>query len=152
MNAMPNNDCYFCLRQKGSIPVPGAAVYSDDLVYANHAYDDPKQNYLGEFYIQTRRHVHHWADLTNDEACAIGLLITRLSRALKLVLKIEHTYVVYYAEVTPHLHVILTARYPDMPKEYIRGNIYKWPQAPLGDEEKIVNLCKEIRGALKTNQ
>lgn len=136
----------------GSIPVPGGTVFSDELVYANHAFDDPKQNYLGEFYVQTRRHVDHWADLTDEEACAVGLLITRLSRALKLILKVDHTYVVYYVEVTPHLHVILTARYPDMPKEYIRGNIYKWPQAPHGEERKIVELCEKIRGTFKTKK
>ena len=145
---MINENCYFCIRQNGKELVPGGAVYSDDLVYANHAFDHPESNYIGEFYIQTRRHVHHWADLTDAEASAIGLLITRLSRAMKSVLKVGHTYVVYYAEVTPHLHVILTARYPDMPKEYIRGNIYKWPKAPHGGNKEITELCEKIREAI----
>ncbi|HLK57630.1 MAG TPA: HIT domain-containing protein [Chthonomonadaceae bacterium] len=137
--------CVFCEQQNGLSPVVGGAIYSDDLVYASHRFDASAPTYLGYIAVQSRRHVHHWADLTDAEASAIGLLITRLSRALKACLGVDHTYVVYYAEVVPHLHVLLTARYPDMPKEYWRGKIYDWPAAPKGGVEEVTQLCDTLR-------
>ena len=51
----------------------------------------------------------------------MGLLITRLSSALKACTDAEKVYAVFYGVVTPHLHVHLTARYPDTPAEYLRN-------------------------------
>ena len=79
------------------------------------------------------------------EASAIGLLITRLSRAFKACMGVDHTYVVYYAEVVPHFHALLTARYPGVPEEYWRGKIYDWPQAPRGGASEVAMLCEKLR-------
>jgi histidine triad (HIT) family protein len=140
--------CVFCEQQNGLAPVVGGAIYADELVYANHRFDTSEPTYLGYLAVQTRRHVHHWADLTDAEASAIGLLIARLSRALKTCLGVDHTYVVYYAEVVPHLHVLLTARYSDTPKEYWREKIYEWPQAPRGGANEVEALCDKLRTCL----
>ncbi len=137
--------CFFCDQQSGRVPVIGGPIYQDELVYANHWFDSSEPTYLGYLTVQTRRHVHHWADLTNAEAQAIGLLIARLSRAIKECLRAEHTYVVYYAEVVPHLHVLLTARYPGTPEEYWRWKVYDWPHAPRGGAEEVAALCDKVR-------
>ena len=39
--------------------------------------------------------------------------------------------------VVPHLHVLLTSRYPGTPPEYWRSQVYGWPGAPKGGPEEI---------------
>jgi diadenosine tetraphosphate (Ap4A) HIT family hydrolase len=78
----------------------------------------------------------------------MGLLITRLSNALKACTGAEKVYTVFYGEVIPHLHVHLTARYPDTPAEYLRWKIEDWPGAPRGNADEIAALCRRLRAAL----
>jgi diadenosine tetraphosphate (Ap4A) HIT family hydrolase len=61
------------------IPIPGGAIYEDELLYAGHG----GPGYLGYLFVEPKRHVPGWADLTDKEAQALGLLVARLSRALK---------------------------------------------------------------------
>jgi histidine triad (HIT) family protein len=137
--------CFFCDQQNGRVLVVGGAIYADELVYATHMFDQSAPTYLGYLAVQTRRHVHHWADLTDAEASAIGVLIMRLSRALKACVGADHTYVVEYAEVVPHLHILLTARYAGTPEAYWRGKVYDWPQAPKGGAHEVAVLCDNLR-------
>ncbi len=98
--------------------------------------------------LETKRHTPGFADLTSTEAQAIGLLITRLSNALKACTGAEKVYAVFYGEVTPHLHIHLTARYPDTPAEYLRWNIEDWPDAPRGNMDDVAALCRRLRSEL----
>lgn len=137
--------CFFCDQQAGRRALTGGVIYGDEWVCATHMVDAAGPSYLGYLAVQTRRHVHHWADLTDAEAMGIGLLSTRLSRALKACLGVDHTYTLYYAEVVPHFHVLLTARYPGTPEAFWRGNVYDWPQAPRGDAAQVAALCDQLR-------
>ena len=138
-------ECFFCDQQNGRVPPIGGAIYADDLVYVTHMFDPSEPTYLGYLAVQTRRHVHHWADLSEAEASAIGILIMRLSRALKACLAVDHTYSVSYAEAVPHFHVLLTARYSGTPEAYWREKVYDWPQAPKGDAHEVAVLCDNVR-------
>ena len=82
---------------------------------------------------------------------AIDLLSTRLSRALKACLGVDHTYTVYYAEDVPHFHVLLMARYPGTPEAFWRGNVYDWPAAPRGDAAQVAALCDQLRERLQAS-
>lgn len=75
----------------------------------------------------------------------MGLLIARLARALDDCCGAERACVEFYGEVTPHLHVYLTARYPGLPSEYWRANIGKWPEAPKGGPDEIAALGARLR-------
>ena len=143
------NACIFCDIQQGRTPLTGGPIYEDDLVFAQHAHFDDGPNYLGSLVIETRRHTPDFADLTPTEAQATGLLIARLSHALKVCTGAEKVYVEFYGEVTPHLHVFLTARYPGTPAEYLRWNVENWPDAPRGGVEEITALCQRLRAALE---
>ncbi len=142
-------ECLFCQIQQGLVPVTGGPVYEDELVYASHYSHDGEPVYLGYLIAQTRRHVPTFAELTDAEAQAIGLLVTRLGRALKSSTGAERTYVVFFGEVVPHLHVLLTARYPGTPPEYWRSQVYAWPDAPRGGPTEIAALCERLRASLK---
>ena len=145
--------CFFCDIQQGRTPTIGGSIYEDDLVYAHHWDDGPdeKLHYSGHVVLETKRHTPDFANLTLAESQAIGLLITRLSRALKVCTGAEKVYVVFYGEVTPHLHVHLTARYPNTPPEYLRWNVEKWPGAPGGDADEIVDLSQRLSAFLREN-
>jgi len=137
--------CYFCNKIKGMVPVIGGAIYEDDLVYASHNYDDEGPTYLGSLVIQTKRHTPSFAELTDAEAQAIGLLIARLSRALKACAGAERAYTVFFGEAVPHLHIYVTARYRDTPQEYWRMHVDKWPDAPRGGSPEVAALCERLR-------
>ena len=143
-------ECLFCQIQHGLVPIAGGTVYEDELVYASHYSHNGETMYLGYLVAQTRRHVPTFAELTDAEAQGVGLLVTRLSRALKACVGAERTYVVFFGEVVPHLHVLLTARYPGTPPEYRRSQVYEWPDAPTGGPEEIAALCDQLRAFLKS--
>jgi diadenosine tetraphosphate (Ap4A) HIT family hydrolase len=139
--------CLFCDIQHGYPPAVGGPVYEDDLVYAYH-WDEEGSGYLGHLVLMTRRHTPDFANLTPAEAQAVGMLIARLSSALKVCTGAEKVYAVFYGEVTPHLHVHLTARYREAPPEYLRWRAEDWPDAPHGDGDAIGALCDRLRAAL----
>lgn len=141
-------ECLFCAIQRGKAPPIGGPVYEDELVYAHHFEDGDGPSYLGHLLVETRRHIPGFADLTPAEAQAVGLLIARLSHALKASTGAEKVYAVFYGEVTPHLHVHLTARYRETPAEYLRWNIEDWPDAPRGGADEVAALCHRLRRAL----
>ena len=140
--------CLFCAIQQGVTPPVGGPIYEDDLVYAHHACFDDGPAYLGNLVLETKRHTPDFTDLTPAEAQTIGLLIARLSSALKVCTGAEKVYLEFYAEVTPHLHLFLTARYSNTPAEYLRWNVKDWPDAPRGDAQEIAVLCERLRAAL----
>jgi histidine triad (HIT) family protein len=140
--------CLFCAIQQGAQPPKGGVLYEDDLVYAHHGDFDDGPTYLGHVMVETKRHTPEFADLSEDEARAVGSLITRLSRAIKVCTGAERVYATFYGEVTPHLHVHLTARYPGTPAAYLRWNVEDWPDAPRGNADEVSALCERLRSAL----
>jgi histidine triad (HIT) family protein len=139
--------CLFCDLATGvTAPVDGL-IYADDLVVASHASPDAddKPEYLGYVYAQTRRHARSLAELSDEEARAMGLLLTRLSRAIKVCAGAEHVYAEFYAEVVPHVHILVVARYAGTPTEYWRWRVTEWPQAPRGGRKEIAELARRLR-------
>ena len=144
-------ECLFCRIQKGLIPLAGGPIYEDELVYAHHFHTDEWPAYLGHLLVETKRHTPDFADLTASESQTIGLLITRLSKALKTCAGAEKVYAIFYGEVTPHLHVHLTARYPGTPAEYLRWNVEDWSDAPKGNWDEVAALSERLRAFLMSN-
>ena len=139
--------CLFCDVLRGAAPAVGGAIYEDDLIYAYH-WADEGPSYLGHLALITKRHALDFAALTPAEAQAVGLLIARLSSALKVCAGAEKVYAEFYGEVTPHLHVLITARYPGAPPEYLRWNVADWPDAPRGGAAEVAALAGRLRAYL----
>ena len=144
-------ECLFCRIQKGLIPLAGGPIYEDELVYAHHFHTDEWPAYLGHLLLETKRHTPDFAELTAAESQAIGQFITRLSQALKACTGAEKVYVTFYGEATPHLHIHITARYPDTPVEYLRWNVEDWPGAPKGNRDEVTALSERLRVFLTSN-
>lgn len=137
--------CFICQKHRGGIIVPGGAIYEDDLVYAGHSHTGQKSTYLGYLIAELKRHTPGLAEQTNEEAQALGLLIARLSRALKACEGAEHVYLFVLGNRIPHLHMHLVPRYPGTPPAYWGKRIDEWPDAPRGEAHEIAAVCERIR-------
>jgi len=104
--------------------------------------------YLGYLMAEPKRHAPGLADLADAEAQALGLLVTRLSRALVASEGAEHVYAFVLGDGVPHVHVHAVPRYPDAPREYWGVHVDEWPAAPRGGPGEIVALCARIRAYL----
>ena len=146
----PNTDCFICRKHQGVVSVPGGPVYEDELVYAGHASIPAGQltAYLGSLLVEPKRHVPGLADLSDAEAQRVGLLTTRLSRALMVSEGAEHIYAFVFGHHVPHLHVWVVPRHPGTPREYWGTRVDEWPAAPRGGAQEIAELCARIRAQL----
>jgi histidine triad (HIT) family protein len=139
--------CFVCEKHQGRVNVPGGCLYEDDLVYASHGIipDGKSTTYLGTLFIEPKRHVPGLAELTDPEAERIGVLSSRLARALKASENAEHVYAFVLGHHVDHLHVWVVPRYPDTPRKYWAMRLAEWPDAPRGGEPEIAALCARLR-------
>lgn len=151
---MEHPDCLVCQKLRGERLPPGGALYSDEWVYASHAFIPPGQSaaYLGWTIIEIRRHISGLGEMTEAEAQALGLAIQRISRALQQVTGAERIYALVSGHAVDHLHLHLIPRYPGTPKEYDLAKVDEWPEAPRGGEAEIGDLCDRVRAGLERGQ
>lgn len=141
--------CRFSERLRYRSAIPGGAIYEDELVHASHWKGD-QDEYLGSLIIQTNPHAAGVADLTEDGARDVGPQSTRLARASKAVVGAENVYGYVFAEVVPHFHCLVVARYPGVPEKHWRLNLDDWLEAPRGDVEAVASLAGRLRQALES--
>jgi histidine triad (HIT) family protein len=99
--------------------------------------------------VEPKRHAPGLADLSDVEAQALGLLVARLSRALKASESAEHVYAFVLGDLVPHLHIHVVPRYPGAPREYWGMHVDEWPEAPRGGPEEMAALCARLRASLE---
>ena len=152
MSALTTPDCFICRKHRGEVSVPGGAIFEDDLIYVGHAQIREGQTtcYLGYLMVEPKRHVPGLANLTDIEAQMLGLMVARLSRALKASERAEHIYAFVLGDLVPHLHVHVVPRYPGAPREYWGIRVDEWPEAPRGGAEEITALCARLRETLES--
>lgn len=145
-------NCFICNKHHGTILTSGATIYEDDYVYVGHIDNNGNPNYLGHLMIDLKRHVPTLAEMNPDEARAFGVIMARLSRALKEIENAEHVYALVSGNSVPHLHMHLVARYPNTPEQYWGPfAVYDSPNARMGNNNEVIDLCNRIRDYLETN-
>jgi diadenosine tetraphosphate (Ap4A) HIT family hydrolase len=149
--AETQTDCFICRKHRGEELAPGGPILDDDLVFASHAYH-PERNaepYLGYIVVESKRHAPGFADLTDEEAAAVGVAIARVSRALRASEGAEHVYLLVIGHHTPHLHVHLVPRYPGTPREF--WDPYRVDEAPgakHGGADDAAEVAARLRAAV----
>jgi histidine triad (HIT) family protein len=143
--------CFICDKQARGDDVPGGVLHLDDVVYAGHTHPlEAPDAALGYLMVEPRRHVARFGDLTDEEAAHLGVVVNRLSRALRDVASVEHVYAFAFGDRVPHLHVHLAPRYPGAPPE-LHGlgavHIQRSPAVPRGGRAAIDELCDRLRAA-----
>ena len=143
-------DCLVCRKQRGEIAVPGGIIFEDDLISISHAqlFGEEKDHYLGHVFVEAKRHVPELADLTAQEAQAIGLYISRVAQALLRTEGMEHVYSFFIGDGVPHVHVHVIGRRPGAPREYWGPKVDEWPGAPRGGEAEIAQVADRLRAYL----
>lgn len=137
--------CYVCDKHRAGDGV----IAGDDLMVVGHVLPDAPgtdgaQVYLGHLIVEPRRHVPGLADLTPDEAAALGQWAARAAKALQA----EHVYSQVVGHRIDHLHLHLVPRYAGTPPEFWWPRLDEWPDAPLGGNAEVTQLMAEIRARL----
>jgi histidine triad (HIT) family protein len=140
-----NADCHFCQRMTHPGVLRDRLVFEDDSFHVSHQLEEDGPTYLGILLIQTKRHAPGLAELTDGEGRKLGYLIQRTSRALRTCTSAAWTYVFSFTEGYRHVHVVIAARYPETPREYVRLSITDWPDAPKGGRPEVVALSQRLR-------
>ncbi len=144
--------CFICNKHNGSIKVAGTVIYEDEYVYVGHIDNNGKPNYLGHLMIDLKRHVPTLAEMNLEEAKAFGVIMARVSKALKEVEKADHVYALVSGNNVPHLHMHVVARYPNTPEQYWGPfAVYDSPNARMGNDNDVVELCHRIKEYLESN-
>ncbi len=144
-------DCLVCREISGEIEVPGGAIVEDELVFGFHVLDvEGTDNpvYLGHTMVSPKRHAPGLADVTDEEAAAVGVAVTRVSRAL-VAEGADHVFSAVIGTGVPHLHVHLLARYPDTPRELAWTQVDEWDGARKGGFDELAVLAGRLRGHIE---
>jgi histidine triad (HIT) family protein len=143
------SDCFICGKHRQGEAAEGGVLYEDDLVYAGHVHTaSHKVAYAGWLVVEPKRHVPGLGDLTDEEAAALGVLVNRLARVLKMAASADHVYAFVYGDAVPHLHVHVVPRYRDTPREYWGPRLNHWPDAPRVDPQGMRDLVVRPRTQL----
>ena len=153
MNQKTATDCLVCAKHRGETLLAGGIIFENDLLSISHAqlFGDEKDHYLGHLFIESKRHVAEYADLTDEEARQIGLWVKRLSQALLATLDMDHVYAFMIVDGVPHVHLHIIGRYRGAPREYWGPRVDDWPEAPRGGAEEIAEVAESIRTWLQNS-
>lgn len=140
-------DCVVCQKHRGKRPLAGGIIFENELILISHAqlFGDEKDHYLGHLFIETKRHVPGLADLTEEEAAAVGIFTSRMAGALLHTFEMVHVYSFVIGDGAPHFHVHVIGRYVGAPREFWGSKVDDWPGAPRGGEAEIQGVCEALR-------
>ncbi|MGI0055240.1 MAG: HIT family protein [Thermoplasmata archaeon] len=141
--------CLFCSRAADPASLEPLRVYSDEFFLATHAIEDEGESYLGNLLVQTRRHATSLGGLSFAESTRIGAVLGALSRAIERVTGAAWTYCFGFTEGYRHVHLVLLARYPGTPPEYVRLRVTDWPGAPRAEAAQVGELVQRLRSELE---
>jgi len=144
-------DCYACHNndQFDRLP-PRERIAADPHWRVAHAFNTSLPGWL---VLVPRRHVTAIAELTDDEAAALGTWQVRLSRALHEVTGCVKTYVIQFAEQEGfgHVHFHVVPRMPDIPDDRRGPAVFGYLIRPPGqgiDERHRDDLAAALQTRL----
>jgi diadenosine tetraphosphate (Ap4A) HIT family hydrolase len=139
-----SEECFICLKHRGG---SGGAVFENTLIFIGHAAisKDGTLPYLGHYLVEPKRHTAEMGDLSDAEAQAVGLQLTRTARVLQAETGAEHIYVFVLGHHVDHLHIHVVPRYPGTPRAYWGLHLDGWPGAPRGSRQAIHDFNTRMR-------
>ena len=118
MDANPTRDCSICQKHRGVGPLTGQLVGRYDGFWIYHGpVDDDGHAPLGWLFIEAGRHVPYVWALSDQEAAKLGLLRTRLARAVRDILSAEYVLTFVIGLGVAHFHEHVVPRMPGTPAD-----------------------------------
>lgn len=142
-------DCVGCQANRGEIVAPGGALYDDGLWRLEHTFEPFPM--VGWLILKPLRHVESLADLTPDEAAALGPLLRRITAAMTETLAPARVYAALFAESVAHVHIHLIPRAPDLPQTQYGPHIFDLLGTALdsGQSQGDFKRAREVALAIK---
>ena len=140
--------CLICKQLNTAESLPGGPLVGGDLVVAYHAPPIERfpRPYLGRFLVVTRRHVDHLADLTADEAAAVGVVSRTVASGLMAMEDVARVHVAVIGLGVAHFHQHVFPRYGWMPRDVEFTALHELPDAPRGADAEIGDFVGRVRG------
>lgn len=136
--------CLFCERAADPSPLAARTVYEDEGFHLSHQRNEEGPSALGILLLQSKPHVRHSGEFTDEQARRLGWIMRTATRALVAVQGAQWTYCYSFTEGVRHFHMILAARYPRLPPEYVRLRLDEWPGAPRGNDDALGALSQRL--------
>ncbi len=146
-------NCYTCeltlRRDKNQAPL-WDSIYRAQYWDVVHSYNS---SLLGWLVLTARRHIAAVDEMSAEEASELGMLMRRVSVALKEVTGCQKTYVMQFAEHPkhPHVHFHIVPRMPNQPDDRRGPKIMEYlrvPESEYVNEKKMNELGKQIQQIL----
>ena len=141
------DECVICQKHRGEGPLTGQLIarLGGFEIWSGRTDGDGRAP-LGYLFIESEQHVPSVTELSDDDAAALGLLRTRLARALRAVTGAEFVITVVLGMSVPHFHEHLVPRMPGTP-----GSV-AWHDSdsalPWVGTEEIAALGSQLRAEL----
>lgn len=141
----PTASCLACRATRGEIVPPGGALYDDGGWRLEHAIEPIPM--VGWLVLKPLRHVERLADLTPEEASAIGPLLRSITQAMDETLAPAKVYAALFAEAVAHLHIHLIPRGPDMEEAYRGPGVFQLLSAAARSRTSQGDVAEALRVA-----
>jgi ATP adenylyltransferase len=144
---MQDGACDLCRKHASADPGVGRLIARLDGFWVFHApaADDGRAP-LGYLYLESDRHAPFLADLTDDEAAALGRIRSRLAAGLREAFDPEFVFAAVIGRSIPHFHEHLFVRHRGTPTDV------SWDAsdeaAPRADAAQVAALVERLRAAL----
>jgi diadenosine tetraphosphate (Ap4A) HIT family hydrolase len=142
--------CELIARRDAGIAPLWDCIYRTPYWDVVHSYNTALPGWL---VLVVRRHIEAVDELTDEEAAELGILLRRVSLALKEITGCLKTYVIQFAEAAehPHVHFHVIPRMADQPEDRRSTKIFGYLGVP--EEERVSEttmnmIAARVRGML----
>lgn len=115
-------DCLSCNLLAGKLKAPGGVIYEDNYWIVEHSLSPILLR--GYLIIKLKRHCEHLAELTPEEAIALGTVIQKTCFAISRVINPAKIHVSSWGEQVKHIHFHVIPRTSDLPVGVLKLLIY----------------------------
>ena len=146
-------DCKTCeliARRDAAIAPLWDCIHRTQFWDVAHSYNSALPGWL---VLVARRHIEAIDELTDEEAVELGVLLQRVSLALKEITGCLKTYVIQFAEHAehPHVHFHIVPRMADQPENRRSTKIFDYlgvPEAERVSEERMNEIALKVQKIL----
>lgn len=139
--------CVACQANRGELVAPGGVIWDDGLWRVEHQLAPAVLP--GWLILKTLRHVESLADLTREEAAALGPLLQKLTAALEAETGADRIYSALFAEAVRHVHVHIIPRRGDVPTSERGPAIFS--RTPNASDAACAALATRIADRLRVH-